>query len=313
VKERPILFSGPMVRAILEGRKTQTRRVYKPAKGFPRQDGEITPIASEGSQWTDYGPCPYGVPGDRLWVREQFSFGKGWDSVPAGKVTKGEQVWYHADGSTVGGSQLPTSFGRGRPSIHMPRWACRLVLEVVSLRVERVQEIGGNNALAEGFDAATCEAFLSVAAGKQRSPEYPCYVRFDDGSESDGWHCYACARRELGAKAGHVVEDRCTPETDGPAYCDECHTPLLVSLTAYGIDRELLMECDDGENVSNFSATGMDAAIAAMFAGGIGDLQDAHRPRLAQIGFATAWDSINGKGSWALNPWVWVIEFKKVS
>jgi len=182
--ERPILFSGEMVRAILAGRKTQTRRVMKPqpvgleldpdymvngecpsrwfrfdpdtnvrleyarpavrrkaskgqrekTKGWQRSR-----YGSDGPQWTEsevIGLCPYGLPGDRLWVRET------WVSDQHGCVH------YRADpGSYVVLDSWTTHW---RPSIHMPRWASRITLEVTAVRVQRVQEISEEDAKAEG-------------------------------------------------------------------------------------------------------------------------------------------------------------------
>jgi hypothetical protein len=151
MKERPILFTGPMVRAILEGRKTQTRRVVKP------QPREAPILGYPGLVWknkhwaindTPRFVNPYGQPGDRLWVRET------WSRDDQGKV------WYRADGedggAAYGGVDLPggATFypGAWKPSIHMPRWASRILLEIVSVRVERVQEISEDGTKPEGFD-----------------------------------------------------------------------------------------------------------------------------------------------------------------
>ena len=173
MKERPILFSGEMVRAILDGRKTQTRRVVKPDPdatwGYLAGDDADGPPALEwahvtdgslghsGSGWystlseyPDEGSfhfrCPYGAPGDQLWVREtwrdgQYAIGKEWDPD--------ERVGYRA--SFVGDPAL-----KWKPSIHMPRWASRLTLEVVSVRVERLQDITEADALAEGIQDGGC-------------------------------------------------------------------------------------------------------------------------------------------------------------
>jgi hypothetical protein len=153
VKERPILFSGPMVRAILEGRKTQTRRVVKPPRGklvwdLSRATNEnvgylkapfFHPDDEEelrGRIW-----CPYGQEGDRLWVRETWAW-SGIDEIQ-------DDVWYRASPINVDGEWPPNV--RWRPSIHMPRWASRILLEVTGVRVERVQDISGVDCLSEGF------------------------------------------------------------------------------------------------------------------------------------------------------------------
>ena len=150
IKERPILFSGAMVRAILEGRKAVTRRVVKPARlellDAAALAGECMPLGSDRQDWGYIADlCPYGKPGDQLWVRETcFINGPG----------KGSEVIYKSD-------PLPNWEGeetdiRWRPSIHMPRWASRIQLEITAVRVERLQDGEGETAfesryLAEGI------------------------------------------------------------------------------------------------------------------------------------------------------------------
>lgn len=154
VKELPILFSGPMVRALLEGRKTQTRRVLRPQ---PHEDLANTvhyDRATGGAMWSsirgDHGvACPYGKPGDRLWVRETWMFS------PVGKfalvdmpipksLPENWTVLYQSTGDNV---IKPLKW---KPGIHMPRWASRITLEVVSVRVEQLQDISEEDAIAEG-------------------------------------------------------------------------------------------------------------------------------------------------------------------
>lgn len=221
VKERGILFSAPMVRAILDGKKTQTRRLYKPAKGFPYEDGEITPTSQD--KWIEWGPCPYGAKGDRIWVREawQPTFSDG----PAGRQP---YIAFKADppikfpnygfvpGSWKDGSaekyceMIYEMCGnqKWRPSIHMPRWASRITLEIVSVKVERLQDISEADAIAEGID-------IRVSGILQMFRDY-----------------------------------------SGPGEVFGTH-PI--------------------------------------------------------ISYASLWESINGPGSWDANPWVWVIEFRKVT
>lgn len=125
MKERPILFSAPMVRSILSGTKTQTRRMIK---------GDV-------KQWEDIGlfitenNCPYGQPGDRLWVREACF------TDDARRIAV-----YVADGTTY------VAHYKRRNSIHMPRWASRITLEVTGVRVERLQAISEADAVAEGIE-----------------------------------------------------------------------------------------------------------------------------------------------------------------
>ena len=199
MKERPNIFSAPMVRAILEGRKTQTRRVIKPIG-----DGE-TPmhvVKHGGKLYLDETPhaCPYGQPGDRLWVRETWAY-----HVQAiGSVTDEDGPFVYRADRMAEQSRL---CDRWRPSIHMPRWASRILLEVVSVRVERLNEISEVDANAEG-----CRAI--------------------QGCE---WHTFEEA--------------------------------------AAGIPMH--------------KHTAIDA-------------------------YSALWESINGPGSWEANPWVWVVEFKRV-
>ena len=162
--EKPIIFSGQMVKAILEGRKTQTRRVIKPQ---PERQGECGYAMDHVPAWYWTSPrfdsgfgvhylhtnedaakrlmvtaCPYGQPGGLLWVRETFATGPGnhaWGSLiyrasfgaPMKPICEGYTPW--------------------RPSIHMPRCASRITLEVTGVRVERVQEISEEDAIEEGI------------------------------------------------------------------------------------------------------------------------------------------------------------------
>lgn len=228
-KERPILFSGAMVRAVIEGRKTQTRRVVtpQPAPNAPHDGGTSWVYRPNEGLHVPCGTvghltvaekmglrCPYGQPGDRLWVRETW---RAWALTGAGDLWR---VEYAADGATrvlypppdwmcprvLTREPLPWA-----PSIHMPRWACRLVLEVVSVRVERLQDISEADALAEGVE---------------RHPQP--FTR--------GWRNYE-------------------PE------------PAFESVSYHPSARE---------------------------------------------SFASLWRSINGPNSWDANPWVWVVEFRKV-
>lgn len=209
MKERPILFNGPMVRALLDGSKTQTRRVLKQATGQSLSVGiedepgvaELSWLYGDGPghevhESTKRIPCPYGQPGDRLWVRETFSgphcmeAGEDFPAVPPGKWAQCSQIWYWADGEPSYGD-----WTKPRPSIHMPRYFSRITLEVVSVRVERLHACNEVDAIAEGAPWAAC------------------------GSPQEGSH---------------------------------------------------------------------------------------------KAGYAKLWESINGPGSWGANPWVWVVEFRRL-
>lgn len=168
MRERPILFSGPMVRAILDGTKTQTRRVVgldtlqpSTTSGYEwtfRGKAPVRSIAQQkraaGGCWQDLTAgqflalCPYGEPGDRLWVKETYALHHAWDAHPpsaGGAASK--RVWHRADAPDAIDGR-----GRWRQSIHMPRWASRLTLGVTSVRVERLHDITEDDARAEGVE-----------------------------------------------------------------------------------------------------------------------------------------------------------------
>jgi hypothetical protein len=143
MKERPILFKGEMVRAILSGAKTQTRRVMKVHPCWV--NGEIG------------NPCPYGQVGDRLWVRESFQPFFDDECDGDGRLANwktGEN--YHCSYPATDGihefvDQEDNLRSTVKPSIHMPRWASRVTLEITSIRVERLKDISDNDAIAEGI------------------------------------------------------------------------------------------------------------------------------------------------------------------
>lgn len=151
IKERPILFSGEMVRAVLQGRKTQTRRVVTQA--FSWIDHRGRPVIDSGGYGVDLLRCPYGEPGERLWVRESWATRKGVDHYKPSRLWPGVGVHYLAGGTNILGHRFLVDRGKGRPSIFMPRWASRILLEVKSVRVERVQDISEEDAWAEGVVA----------------------------------------------------------------------------------------------------------------------------------------------------------------
>ena len=231
-KEGPILFSAPMVRAILAGTKTQTRRVAKlNAAGRVKQIGGAR-------NWHLSDPdavlaCPYGQPGDRLWVRETFKpIASGELKNGYGEVRYG--FAYQADGAARWNERQtiirdltcqpltgPMQFHPvpWKPSIHMPRWASRITLEIVSVRVDRLNDISDDDAADEGIE------YLSTPTGGDD------YMTF--------WRDYS----------------RTHEQADGHPFFDDGH------------------ERDS---------------------------------------FRTLWESINGPGSWAANPWVWVVEFRRL-
>lgn len=151
--DRPIIFSSPMVRALLAGTKTQTRRLLKPQPGdmdrpFAMEDGTWHVTDSRGCNMSPL-PVRYAV-GDRLWVREAFIGARGYDDDPPSRFGN-KPIWYCADGAPDREKWWHLS-NRLRPSIHMPRWASRLTLTVTEVRVQRLQEISEEDAIAEGAE-----------------------------------------------------------------------------------------------------------------------------------------------------------------
>lgn len=226
MKERPILFSAPMVRAILAGQKTQTRRVVKPQGAhhlFPFLDLPGNPTGewawcSSSHVVSRHIHCPYGQPGDRLWVKETWAdltetHGARWERFndETRRYERGVDpfVWYRADGDLSDKGDGNIHYAPWRPSIFMPRWASRIQLEVVSVRVERLNDISEDDCWAEGI-----------------------------------------------VEVMHLLD--------------------------------------------NFSQAEMAKRLGLC-------LEDA-KPLYAQF-----WESINGTGSWDANPWVWVVEFRRVA
>ncbi len=171
MKEHPIIFSGPMVRAILDGRKTQTRRVrgldyvnagpdnFKPMTpeewmaptsqrpalgGYPKDRALFKRFTAGQAVGGVALLCPYGQPGDRLWVRETWNCPR-----QLGGSHQREKLVFRADEGKFG---VDYSSLLWAPSIHMPRWASRITLEVTGVRVERLDDMGETDAIFEGVE-----------------------------------------------------------------------------------------------------------------------------------------------------------------
>ena len=232
-KERPILFSGPMVRALLDGSKTQTRRVCKPDANLsavvevpdPMERGQVYNGSHFGDEEGEVQfACPYGGRGDRLWVREtwqgpllqEFEVDADPDWHYASHIHQYQNP-AHCEYAADGGpkpeyTDADDVMRQGwRPSIHMPRWASRITLEITSVRVERLQDISEADAKAEGI--------------------FP-HIR-------GGWHWLK----------------------------------------------------HDSSNPCDWNQFGY---------------------KTAALAFQALWESINGPDSWAANPWVWAIEFRRL-
>ena len=226
MKERPILFSGPMVRAILDGRKTQTRRIVKPQpeviyeyKNQPELLEFLHPVTSGTYSRESFAKscCKFGVVGDRLWVREKWGpcdsqykqdiATATYACFPDGsqQFKMGTYFEYKNDPSAIA-DKWPKGW-KWKPSIHMPRWASRITLEITGVRVERLQDISEEDAIAEGVEGG----------------------------------CLTCGENCM--------------KTGGCGYCNPEYRDSFIGL----------------------------------------------------------WHQIHGPDSWASNPWVWVVEFKRVT
>jgi hypothetical protein len=201
--DRPILFSGAMVKALLAGRKTQTRRVLTPQPnvlngGLPMNNGR-------GSYSTDDGwkRCRFAVD-DRLYVREAWRVSRQWDSnAPRDLPPQTMTVFLEAGGSianqdAVGdwrpvdwpGTEIPEWAGKFRQGMHMPRWASRLTLTVSDVRVQRLQEITEADAIAEGIECEADPSGMFEGMWKNYGPD-------DDEGGSFAWYGAIASYRSL--------------------------------------------------------------------------------------------------------------------
>jgi len=207
MKERPILFSATMVKAILGGRKSQTRRVVKHGQVFRLVPGgdlsreERQAVYASPFQWDHANPvhptvdellscCPFGVPGDRLWVREAFQHTTDARGAAVMVYAADDSANYllakdGGDGDLCGvGKMVDESqwckIKRWRPSIHMPRWASRITLEVIGVRVERLQEITLADVRAEGIPETYGDSNLVASMFPEMPPHEWDNMRFDE-------------------------------------------------------------------------------------------------------------------------------------
>lgn len=195
-RERPILMSGPMVRALLDGTKTQTRRVMKPQP--PEESARFAvewyaPVAVDRHGEEYPGPdifgaysldgewglrCPYGAPGDRLWLKERWASMPCYDHLAPRDIPQHQNAILYATRAPEK-RLLVSGFHRLRSPIHMPRWASRLTLEITEVRVQRVQEMRFADFKAEGMSTAL------------------------DGRYAKGMHEFRTLWDSLNAKRGH--------------------------------------------------------------------------------------------------------------
>lgn len=157
VKERPLLMSAPMVRAIFAGRKWQTRRLLVQPR---RKDG--CQLVPELLQRMGVGhACRHGAIGDRMWIRETWGL---FGTLPKDGPERA-QVYYRA----TDGDLHECRYQLWRPSIHMPRWASRLLLDITDVRIERLQEISADDAVAEGIERVNQLGILRTCGWKDYS------------------------------------------------------------------------------------------------------------------------------------------------
>jgi hypothetical protein len=310
VVERPILFSGPMVRAILEGRKTQTRRVILHPE---RLEGLM--LEGEEGEW-----CPYGKPGDRLWVREK--------QMVIARAASGNmiRVQYLADGVESGWLPYPMRL-KGFPHVGRClsyggyRESSRITLEVTEVRRQRVQEISGADALAEGCTVDGLKTWLEPIARKAKVEPLHWLYGIDDDTTP---YCYKCAckhAKELQAKPENaqkeiIVDGGWGGEEDTSQNCEICGVRLEACLTRYGVSEEMEYH---GENGIYPSPGGVYNFYDMLDGGDIPtDDEDDEVPdfasRVARIGYRWLWDSINAKRGygWDKNPGVWVPSFRRI-
>lgn len=187
MNEQPILFNGAMVRAILDGQKTVTRRVrgldelnlnmpdiYR-LENIGQKSGSAEFSHGENYEYRFNVRCPFGEVGDHLWVRESFQVSKKYDAIPPREIpyARGVSTYYAAGGSRAkddtGGTYVnednvcvPDWVGKMRPSIHMPRLASRIMLEITSISVERLQDIRDEQVMVEGVHKQPTTGWYSV-------------------------------------------------------------------------------------------------------------------------------------------------------
>lgn len=212
---------------------------------------------------------------------------------------------------------------RVRSGRFLPRWAARTAIRVDRVRVERLQDISGPDAIAEGMTPAKCEEVFRRAAGARLAEPAECHHLYFDQENRDSEADW-CPRHIHAAqhKHGGCIRRDLRRETDCPVRCEACGRVLEHELSVYGAECEILLrhelfpgvDAPDDESWKKCAVvSGHDATILANLAMHIcyseGSWPKAIKERLAQFAFATTWEHLHGKGSWELNELVWVNQF----
>ena len=228
-REIPILFSTEMVRAILAGRKTMTRRVIKPQPdgrhrrvdfeyGFLKESSRINGCWEVERR----SKCPYGQPGDLLWVRETWYYENHMHDLTAGEPDLPGGLYSHRFIFRASIPDYPVDVGVGehgwKPSIFMPKIAARLWLEVVSVRVERLQDITEDDAIAEGLACLTKDNGITYKYGIPDSDGLP-------GNDDCGWHWHNWDTDPI--KAFHTLWDSINAKPKAVLQTVDDHTEII--------------------------------------------------------------------------------------
>ena len=321
--EHPILFSGSMILAILEGRKTQTRRVVRNVTRETLPDGKVYDCIKDWDgepSRLDIAPdnweiSPYGVAGSHLWVREAW---RPTFCMVGEFPQRSCGIVYRAGGKMACGGDWPEDVKwiagdkRWRPSIHMPRWASRITLEVTAVRVERVQEITEGDIDTEGVTERLVDGVIAKAYARVKAePEH-----WISGANQGLSYCPKCCKKEVARlrkcdpDTEYEVDGGWGTEGDGSVTCTTCHVLLENSYTHYGCESELDYFETDGFDINNPSDCYSLEHILGSEVWGEGELA----PRIKRLGFQALWDSLNARRGygWESNPWVFAISFKLV-
>ena len=276
------------VRCLLDsGECLIVRPVKKQPERFPGHTDQVHEVRLAVWRGACLAKPPFGPPGTRLVGREKWAWVGGRDG----------HVVYAADEPTAVESK------RWCSSSQMEKQYSRLSPVVVSVDVRRVQTVTEAEALAAGWKNDFCADLFSKAAGRHKLRDHS-WLETDGGQSVDGDFCAQCARKKLEPGLRLCGCPEVAGDSDG-AFCDECGEGIFVSLSEYGITRELRMESESDNDKSLYPVSGGNAQVLATIAGGIGDLREKHLGRLAQIGMATDLER-RSKGGWSSNPWAWM-------